>query len=256
MGLSPQSLTIQRLRRMSMIDRRLGQVGRLAAGMALGLLLGTMGGAIATPAAAPELSSHQTASISILRPRRTIIRRSGRALIQPPEAPAPSTNTGCDILTVMANLAYTWDPYNSLSSEVAGRQLSLCRGRESDSQGVPQWGNRSPLRLGSNWYYPNGTASQFSSNFNYPNGRSATFGNSWYYPNGRNARFGSSWYTPSGRAVSEDTLLAEACEQVGTRRCINRLDEVQGAGSFWYELVLVQLAWLGYQIEQGNIDPN
>lgn len=197
----------------------------------------------------------------LLQPRQihAIIRRQprpGRSLLRPPEAPAPSNREGCVVLTVMANLAYLENPYAELTDEVSGRQVSLCRGRDSASTGVPQWDNRRPLRFGDRWYYPNGTAAQFSDNWNYPNGRLATFGSSWYYPNGRTARFGSSWYTPGGRSVSESALLGEACEAVGSRRCRSRLEEVQGAGDFWYELAIVQLAWLGYQIERGEIAPN
>ncbi len=173
-------------------------------------------------------------------------RPAPRSLPQPPNA-LPTQNTpNCITLTVMARLAYMSDPYSSVSREVSGRQLAECLGRSSDS-GIPQWNNRHAARIGSNWSYPSGQSATFSSSYNYPNGRAANMGSSWNYPDGRPAKFGATWYTPSGRFVSEQELLSFACSALGTGRCSDRLAAVQGAGAFWYELTLVELAWLAHR---------
>jgi|GEM_PF-3046795 len=182
--------------------------------------------------------------------------REAEPLRRPPDAIPPRASDECITLTAMANIAYLWDLTDELSEEVEGRQVAACWGRETESRGIPQWSNRRTMRLGSRWSYPNGQSAQFSDYWNYPNGRSMNFGSSWYYPDGSTARFGSSWYTPDGRRVSEDELLAIACAEVGSRRCANRLDEVGNDNGFWYTLSLMQLAWLGEQIEQGRIDPD
>ncbi|MBW4656070.1 MAG: hypothetical protein KME20_23980 [Kaiparowitsia implicata GSE-PSE-MK54-09C] len=173
-------------------------------------------------------------------------RPAPRSLPQPPNA-LPAQNTpDCITLTVMARLAYMSDPYGSVSREVSGRQIAECLGRGSDSS-IPQWNNRRAARIGSNWSYPSGQSATFSSSYNYPNGRAANMGSSWNYPDGRPAKFGATWYTPSGRFVSEQELLSFACGALGTGRCSDRLAAVQGAGAFWYELTLVELAWLAHR---------
>jgi hypothetical protein len=207
----------------------------------------------------PDTTYEQAQNIHIHR-RDSDSRRQqrGEPLRRPPDAIPPSTTDACITLTAMANIAYLWDLGSELSDEVEGRQVAACRGREAEevSQGIPQWSNRRTMRLGSNWYYPNGRSAQFSDYWNYPNGRSVNFGSTWYYPDGRTARFGSDWYTPDRQMVSEDELLAIACAEVGSRRCADRLDEVRGGSDFWYILTLIQLAWLGEQIEEGQVDPD
>ncbi|MEO1210959.1 MAG: hypothetical protein AAFX78_15655 [Cyanobacteria bacterium J06638_20] len=207
----------------------------------------------------PETTYEQAQTIYIHRRESgSRQRQRGEPLRRPPDAIPPSATDACITLTAMANIAYLWDLSSELSDEVESRQVAVCRGRETEelSQGIPQWSNRRTMRLGSNWYYPNGRAAQFSDYWNYPNGRSVNFGSTWNYPDGSTARFSSSWYTPDGQRVSEDELLAIACAEVGSRRCADRLDEVRGGSDFWYTLTLIQLAWLGEQIEEGRIDPD
>ena len=238
---------------------RYGLVGAIA----LLLTVVTGDGAIAFPLSPiiQTTETHQSDDTyhknQIIIRRRDSRRRQAETLRRPPDAIPPRATDACVALTAMANIAYLWDLSSELSEDVEGRQFAACWGRETEeSQGVPQWPNRRAMRVGSTWYYPNGRSAQFSDYWNYPNGRSVNFGDSWYYPNGRTARFDSYWYTPDRRRVSENELLAIACAEVGRRRCADRLNEVGSDSGFWYNLTLIQLAWLGEQIEEGRIDPD
>lgn len=146
----------------------------------------------------------------------------------------------------MARLAYMASAGSTLSDTTAGAQVSTCQGRASTAQSRFRWSNGQVGQLGSNWYYANGQPARFGSAWNYPNGQAATFGSSWNYPNGQAARFGPYWYSPTGRTYTEDELLAWACGELGASQCNRRLEAVRGASSFWYELTLVELAWLAY----------
>ncbi|MGG6294052.1 hypothetical protein ACQ4M4_06475 [Leptolyngbya sp. AN02str] len=183
-------------------------------------------------------------------PRRDRDRRyEPRSLPFPPDALPTQNTSDCTTLTVMARLAYMSDPFGRLSDEVSSRQLAVCQGF-GDSRGIPQWSNGQVARLGSSWSYPNRQTATFGNSYNYPNGQSANSGSSWSYPNGRTAKFGSVWYDPDGRSLSQEELLSWACGLLGSGRCRDRLSAMQGAGNFWYELTLVELAWLGYQYPQ------
>lgn len=161
-----------------------------------------------------------------------------------PPAPLPLVSTqDCTDLTVMARLSYMWDAGSSLSDAVTGAQLAVCSsGGISDS--LSRWSNGQVARFGNGWNYPNGVAGRFGSAWQYPNGQTLTAGSSWFYPNGRSARFGANWYTPSGRPVSQQELLSLACAELGTRQCGDRLQQVAANSGFWYDLTVVELAWL------------
>lgn len=245
----------------SAIHKSWQQIG----GGAIALLLTLLGqGAIAIPTTwvtlrsqtLPAPQSYELASHYPTRPSRSRQER-GEPLRRPPDAIPPNNSDACATLTAMANIAYLWDLGANQTEEVEGQQVAVCWGRDTEaSVRIPRWPSGNTMRLGSRWYYPNGQSAQFSDNWNYPNGRSITFGNSWYYPDGSTARFASFWYTPDGRRVSESELLAIACAEVGSRRCANRLNEVGQDEGFWYTLTLLQLAWLGEQIEEGRINPD
>jgi hypothetical protein len=161
-----------------------------------------------------------------------------------PPNPLPLVSTqDCTDLTVMARLSYMWDAGSDLSNAVSGAQLAVCSsGGIADS--LSRWSNGQTARFGSGWNYPNGVAGRFGSAWQYPNGQTLTSGSSWFYPNGRSARFGANWYTPSGRPVSQQELLSLACAELGTRQCGDRLQQVPANSGFWYDLTVVELAWL------------
>jgi len=161
-----------------------------------------------------------------------------------PPAPLPLVSTqDCIDLTVMARLSYMWDAGSSLSDAVSGAQVAVCSSG-SIADRLSRWGNGQVARFGSGWNYPNGVAGRFGSSWQYPNGQMLTAGSSWFYPNGRSARFGANWFTPSGRPVSQQELLSLACSQLGTRQCGDRLQQVPANSGFWYDLTVVELAWL------------
>ncbi|HIK55452.1 MAG TPA: hypothetical protein IGS37_09860 [Synechococcales cyanobacterium M55_K2018_004] len=173
--------------------------------------------------------------------------------VSPPSALPPSNTQTCIDLTIMARIAYIWDPESDLSRVVLGAQVANCLGRNDavsslgDSARMMQWRNGATARFGDRWYYPNGQPSRFSDAWYYPNGQTLNWGGSWQYPNGRPARFGPYWYTPIGEAVSEQGLITWACSVLPARRCGDRLAAVRYAPRFWYELTLVELAWSAYQ---------
>ncbi|MFQ3616833.1 MAG: hypothetical protein SNJ50_09010 [Cyanobacteriota bacterium] len=161
-----------------------------------------------------------------------------------PPAPLPLVSTqDCTDLTVMARLSYMWDAGSSLSDAVTGAQLAICSSG-GVATSLSRWGNGQVARFGNGWNYPNGVAGRFGSSWQYPNGQMLTAGSSWFYPNGRSARFGANWFTPSGRPVSQQELLSLACGQLGTRQCGDRLRQVPANSGFWYDLTVVELAWL------------
>ncbi|GAB4469097.1 MAG: hypothetical protein OHK0037_27100 [Elainellaceae cyanobacterium] len=163
--------------------------------------------------------------------------------IEPPAVLPRVSTQDCTDLTVMARLAYIWDAGSSLSDMVGGAQVAVCNsGGVSD--GLSRWRNGQTARFGNGWNYPNGVAGRFGSSWQYPNGQTLTSGSSWFYPNGRSARFGANWYTPSGRPVSQQELLSLACAELGTRQCGDRLQQVSATSGFWYDLTVVELAWL------------
>ncbi|WP_156435212.1 hypothetical protein [Leptolyngbya sp. O-77] len=161
-----------------------------------------------------------------------------------PPNPLPLVSTqDCTDLTVMARLSYMWDAGSSLSDAVTGAQLAVCSSG-GVATSLSRWGNGQVARFGNGWNYPNGVAGRFGSSWQYPNGQLLTAGSSWFYPNGRSARFGANWFTPSGRPVSQQELLSLACGQLGARQCGDRLQQVPASSGFWYDLTVVELAWL------------
>jgi len=163
--------------------------------------------------------------------------------IEPPAVLPRVSTQDCTDLTVMARLSYMWDASSSLSEAVGGAQVAVCNsGGIADR--LSRWGNGQVARFGNGWNYPNGVAGRFGSSWQYPNGQMLTAGSSWFYPNGRSARFGANWFTPSGRPVSQQELLSLACSQLGTRQCGDRLRQVPANSGFWYDLTVVELAWL------------
>ncbi|QKD81229.1 hypothetical protein HPC62_02720 [Thermoleptolyngbya sichuanensis A183] len=161
-----------------------------------------------------------------------------------PPNPLPLVSTqDCTDLTVMARLSYMWDAGSSLSDAVTGAQLAVCSSG-GVATSLSRWGNGQVARFGNGWNYPNGVAGRFGSSWQYPNGQLLMSGSSWFYPNGRSARFGANWFTPSGRPVSQQELLSLACGQLGTRQCGDRLQQVPASSGFWYDLTVVELAWL------------
>ncbi|GAB4160919.1 MAG: hypothetical protein Fur0046_39840 [Cyanobacteria bacterium J069] len=163
--------------------------------------------------------------------------------LDPPAVLPRVATQDCTDLTVMARLSYIWDAGSSLSDTVSGAQVAVCNsGGVSDS--LSRWSNGQTARFGNAWNYPNGVAGRFGSSWQYPNGQTLTSGSSWFYPNGRSARFGANWYTPSGRPMSQQELLSVACGQLGTRQCGDRLQQVSASSGFWYDLTVVELAWL------------
>jgi len=164
----------------------------------------------------------------------------------PPAIPSNSTQS-CADLTAMAQLAYTLEPESRLSREIVGGRAITCGPQSGSSELSFRWSTGEPARFGDRWYYPSGLPARFGDGWNYPNGRTAKQGDSWNYPNGQPARFGPYWYTPSGETVSEQELIVRICRDLETQICGDRLSTVQNAPRFWYELTLVQLAWLTAQ---------
>jgi hypothetical protein len=164
----------------------------------------------------------------------------------PPAIPSNSTQS-CADLTAMAQLAYTLEPESRLSREIVGGRAIAC-GPQSGSRELSfRWSTGEPARFGDRWYYPSGLPARFGDGWNYPNGRTAKQGDSWNYPNGQPARFGPYWYTPNGETVSEQELIVRICRELEAQICSDRLGAQQNALRFWYELTLVQLAWLTAQ---------
>ncbi|AFY37811.1 hypothetical protein Lepto7376_1468 [[Leptolyngbya] sp. PCC 7376] len=164
--------------------------------------------------------------------------------------PPASASEDCIDATVLARLAIAHNPYGTASSEVAGFQQVLCNLPElyrEENNTTLEWQNGRNAKFGNSWYYPNGRKAKFGSNWYYPNGKKATFGRSWYYPNGENARFGSSWYFPDGDRTNLTSLLSWSCGVLSYFDCQERLNELQTADGFWYDLAVVELSSRAYE---------
>lgn len=164
----------------------------------------------------------------------------------PPAVPSNATQN-CADLTAMAQLAYTLEPESRLSREIVGGRAIACGSQANSGDLSFRWSTGEPARFGDRWYYPSGLPARFGDGWNYPNGRTAKQGDSWNYPNGQSARFGPYWYTPNGETVSEQELIVRICRELESQICSDRLGAMQNAPRFWYELTLVQLAWLAAQ---------
>lgn len=164
--------------------------------------------------------------------------------------PPASASENCIDATILARLAIAHDPYSNATSEVSGLQQVLCNlptlYRDQNTTTL-DWQNGRSAKFGSSWYYPNGRKAKFGKNWYYPNGKKATFGKAWYYPNGETARFGSSWYFPDGDRTNLTSLLSWSCGILSYYDCQERLNELQTADGFWYDLAIVELSSRAYE---------
>ena len=164
--------------------------------------------------------------------------------------PPASASEDCINATILARLAIAHDPYSSSTSEVSGFQQVLCNlpalYRDENTTTL-DWQNGRSAKFGNSWYYPNGRKAKCGKNWYYPNGEKATFGKSWYYPNGENAKFGSSWYFPDGDRTNLTSLLSWSCGVLSYYDCQERLNELQTADGFWYDLAVVELSSRAYE---------
>ncbi|NJN73800.1 MAG: hypothetical protein HC799_13820 [Limnothrix sp. RL_2_0] len=162
--------------------------------------------------------------------------------------PAVSASEDCVDATILARLAIAHEPYDQMTSEIAGFQQVLCslptldRGRSTNLE----WQNGRKAKFGNAWYFPNGNNAKFGDNWYYPNGEKAKFGNAWYFPNGRSAKFGNNWYFPDGDRTNLASLLSWSCGILSYFDCQERLDDLQTSQGFWYDLTVVELSSRAY----------